>query len=404
MIKKIPTERLKVGMYVHDLASGWISHPFLRNQFTLHNEDDIKELLKAGIRDVYIDTIKGLDDAEAPTEAEIRRAINKEMIAVARDKKAQVPHASTSEEFNNARRVHHEADKIIHRLMEDVRLGNLVTLEQVDPIVENVTASILRNPAALLTISRMKNKDNYTFYHSVSVCALMVAFCHHLGMAKEKVHQAGIGGLLHDIGKVRIPDTLLNKPGRLTEEEFNIMKSHVDEGGKILRETPGISETVIQITTQHHERYDGNGYSQSIAGDTISEMGQIASICDVYDAITSNRCYHKGLEPTDALGKIFEWRHSNFNPELVEAFLHCIGIYPAGSLVMLESGRIAIVIEQSGQDLLHPKIRVIFDSKWNHYLTPTDLDLSKSGGNAKHGKIIGHERPEKWGIDPIRFI
>jgi putative nucleotidyltransferase with HDIG domain len=397
--KKIPVAELKPGMYIADLGAGWMDHPFVRNHFAVDDEATIREIVDSGIREVYIDPSKGHDVAHAPTEHDVRKEIEAEMLRVAAEDVPQ-RRASVREEMGRAEKVQTEANKLIHNIMNDVRLGKQVEVEAVEPVVEQLTESILRNSGALLSLCRVKNKDDYTFQHSVSVCALLVTFCHATGLDAETTRLAGVGGLLHDIGKVRIPDRILNKPGALTDEEFRIMKGHVVESKSILEETPGIGEISILVAREHHERHDGSGYALGLKGEEISQMGRMAAICDVYDAITSNRIYHKGMAPHEALRKIFEWSKFHFDPLLVQQFMRAIGIYPVGTLVMLESGRIGIVLEQAASSLLHPLVKVIFDSKLGLYVTPREIDLAK----ASDDRIVGHAAPEKWGIDPGRFM
>jgi HD-GYP domain-containing protein (c-di-GMP phosphodiesterase class II) len=403
MTKKIPVEQLKPGMYVADLGSDWMAHPFLRGAFAVKDEAMICKIVEAGIHEVYIDPAKGLDVPDAPTRQEVVRQLDEEMHQVAAAP-PPAPRVSTVEEMGRAKKVHTEANKIIHNIMHDVRLGKQVSVEAVEPVVERVTESILRNSGALLSLCRVKNKDDYTFLHSVSVCALLVSFCHAVGLDAATIRLAGIGGMLHDIGKVRVPDEILNKPGRLTEAEFDAMKLHVVESKNVLEQTPGIAEISMQIAYEHHERYDGSGYAQGLKGEAISKMGQMAAICDVYDAITSNRVYHQGMAPHEALRKIFEWSKFHFNPALVQQFLRTIGIYPVGTLVMLDSGRIGVVLEQFQDKLLQPLVRVFYDSKRRQYLPPEDVNLSKSFGAGGADKIASYETPEKWGIDLSRFI
>ena len=403
MTKRINVRQLRPGMYIAELGSDWMAHPFLRSSFRVKDEATIAKIADAGIHEVYIDPGKGLDVDDAPTRHEVERQLEEEMLRVAAE---TVPkrHSTASEEIGRARKIHAEANHLIHNIMNDVRLGEQVRLEQVEPAVEKMTESILRNGGALLSLCRVKNKDDYTFQHSVSVCALQVSFCRAIGMDAATIHLAGIGGLLHDIGKVRVPNAILNKPGRFTEEEFAVMKCHVVESKNILDQTDGISETSIQVAYQHHERHDGSGYPEGIKGDAISQMGKMAAICDVYDAITSDRVYHKGMAPHEALRKIFEWSKFHFDPALVQQFLRTIGIYPVGTLVMLESGRIGVVLEQSESNLLQPVVKVFYDGKRTRYLPPEEVDLSRSFGNGGGDKIVGHETPEKWGIDPARFL
>ncbi len=402
-LKKIPVSQLARGMYVADLGSEWMDHPFLRSSFPVGDEQVIDEIVAAGIREVYIDPDRGLDVPGAPTEHEVRAQLDREIHAVA-GVPAPAPRVGAADEAIRARRVHQEANQIIRNVMLDVRLGNQVAIERVEPVVERVTESVLRNGNALVSLCRLKNKDDYTFQHSVSVCALLVAFCRALDMDGSTLRLAGVGGLLHDLGKVRIADSILNKPGRLTETELATVKRHVVEGLAIIDQTPGIHELSRRIVAEHHERYDGSGYPAGLQAEGISRIGQMAAICDVYDAITSNRVYHKGMAPHEALRRIFEWSRFHFNPRLAQAFVRIIGIYPVGTLVMLESGRIAVVLDQSEGSLLEPRVRVVFDSRRQHYLTPQDLDLSKAPGFGGGDRIVGYESPEKWGIDVSRFL
>jgi HD-GYP domain-containing protein (c-di-GMP phosphodiesterase class II) len=404
MIKKIAAERLKPGMFIHDLDCGWMAHPFLRSRFTLRSEIEIEKIAGAGIHEVYIDTDKGLDAADAPSEREVALSVEREMLLASQSGAAAEPSDDPIQAFERARRVRAEACGIIRDVMKSVRAGGEVSVARVEPVVEKVTDAIFRNNGALVSLCRVKDKDNYTFHHSVSVCALMVSFGRSLGLDRDTIHHVGIGGLLHDLGKVMVPDAILNKPGRLTDDEWRVMKGHVAEGCRVLAETPSISDTAMRVAAEHHERHDGSGYPKGLAGDAISRVGQMAAICDVYDAITSDRCYHRGLPATDALRKVFEWSRFHFSPDMVHAFLRSTGIYPAGSLVMLESGRLAVVVSQGNKNLLQPTVRVIYHARNQHYLQPENLDLAKPLGFGGGDRITGHESPERWGIDPMRFL
>ena len=400
MLKKIRTEALRPGMYVHDLDCGWLDHPFLRNRFAVTSEAQVRKVVAAGVREVYIDTVRGDNVRHAPTVDEARAALDREMRAAALLAITRRPVAA-ADETARARRVMGEATTIVRNVMSDVRLGHQVRVEAVGQVVEKMTGSILRNSGALLSLTRMKTKDDYTFMHSVSVGALLIAFCRDQGDDAATIRDAGIGGMLHDIGKVRIADAVLHKPGRLTEKEFATMKTHVVHSRRILARIADIPPLALDVAAQHHERHDGSGYPEGIKGDAIARIGQMAAICDVYDAITSNRVYHKGLQPTEALRKIFEWSRFHFNPELAQAFLRCIGIYPVGALVMLESGRLALVVDQQDGSLLQPRVRVVFNSRTDRYLPPEDVDLARPHCA---DRIVSHEAPERWRIDPARFL
>jgi putative nucleotidyltransferase with HDIG domain len=402
VIKKIPTADLKLGMFVHDLNCGWLDHSFLRNSFMLRKEADLEKILQSGISEVYIDTIKGIDCLDAPTEAEVQDELAARIRGQAATARPPASRTTYAEELGFAKRILKEANQVIHSILVDVRLGRQIQVERVHPVVSQITESILRNQGTLVSLCRIREGDTYTFQHSVSVCALLATFCRAMGMNPETIHEAGMGGMLHDLGKMRVPDHILNKPGKLTEAEFAVMKDHVVLGAEVLRRTPGISRTVLQVAEEHHERYEGTGYPKRERGAEISQLGRMAAIVDVYDAITSNRIYHKGMEPSAALTRLFEWSDHHFDPDLVQRFIQAIGIYPVGSLVRLDSGRLAVVVEQGSQGLLAPVVRVVHDPRLGRQVRPHDLDLSNpsSGGDS----ITGKEDPEAWGINPYDHL
>ena len=403
MLKKVDSSQLKVGMYIHDLSCDWMTHPFVRNRFLLSSEDEIRKILNAGIHDVVIDNTKGLDVQDSPTLAEAQAKTEQEIVAIAA-KPVIVTRVSLGEELKRAAMIRHQASGLVRTVMQDARLGKAIELDQVSPVVENITASILRNPGALVGMLRIKTKDDYTFLHSVSVCTLLVAFCRSRSMDSDMTYQAGLGGLLHDTGKALVPDAILNKPGPLTDEEFAIIKKHPRDGYDILLKTPEIGPIPLDITLHHHERRDGSGYPEKQDENSISELAQMAAIVDVYDAITADRCYHKGMSAAEALRKIYEWSKFHFNPKYAQEFMRCVGIYPVGTMVMLESGRLAVVIEPHETNLLAPKVNVFFNTKQNVYIKPETVDLSRALGMGGGDKIVRHESADKWNVDPMKFL
>jgi len=401
MIKKVSKADLKLGMFIHDLNCGWMDHSFLRNSFMLRKDSDLLKILASGITEVYIDTVKGIDSGDAPTQQQVEDELSARMMGLQLTRPASGT-TTHQEELGFAKQIQKEANKVIHSILGDVRMGKQIQVERLTPVVSQITDSILRNQGTLVSLCRIREGDTYTFMHSVSVCTLLVTFCRYLEMSPEIIHEAGIGGMLHDIGKMRVPDHILNKPGKLTDPEFEIMKNHVVLGLETLRQTEGISRTVVQVAGEHHERFEGSGYPERIKGKEISELGRMAAIVDVYDALTSNRVYHKGMEPPAALTKLFEWSDHHFYPELVQHFIQAIGIYPVGSLVRLDSNRLAVVMEQGAQGLLFPKVRVIYDIQRGKKLAPLDIDLSlpESAGDT----IVKNEEPEDWAINPFEYL
>ncbi|OBV37308.1 HD-GYP domain-containing protein [Janthinobacterium psychrotolerans] len=403
MFKKVDASQLKVGMYVHDLSCDWMTHPFVRNRFLLRSEDEIRKIIAAGIRDVVIDNTKGLDVQNAPSVAQVAAAIESELVQIA-SAPQPVARISLSMELARATQLRRQAAGMVRAVMADARLGKAVEIDRLQPMVHDITESILRNPGALVGLLRIKTKDDYTFLHSVSVCALMVAFCRSRGLDAATTHQAGLGGLLHDTGKALVPDAILNKPGPLSPEEFDIVKRHPRDGHAILLQTPDLGPIPLDITLHHHERRDGSGYPDGLAGDAIGELAQMAAIVDVYDALTSERSYHKAIPAAEALRKIYEWSKFHFNPVFVQDFMRCVGIYPVGTMVRLESGRLAVVIEAHESNLLAPKVNVFFSTRSNAYIKPETIDLSRGLGFGGGDKIVGHESAAKWQVDPMRFL
>lgn len=393
MIKLIPVTRLRPGMYVHDLHCGWLQHDFVRNRFLVADADDVARIRALGVAEVSIDTTRGLDPDAAPAAT----APGRPDLAGPPPPAVHTASKATSPP-ERARNLHREANEIVRKLLVDVRLGRQIEIEKVEPLVARIVDSIFASADALLPLARLKQHDNYTFQHSVSVCALMTAFARTLGLPRETIREIAIGALLHDVGKARIPDEILNKPGKLTEAEFERMKSHVVQSKLILMATPGISPIALEVASEHHERYDGSGYPNRLAGEAISLRGRMAAIVDVYDAITSERVYHKGMPPTEALRKLLEWSSNHFEPRLVQAFIRSVGIYPTGALVRLESRRLAVVQAQNADKPTLPRVKVIFHTA-GHYLQPEDLDLRRS-----QDRIVGHEDFAAWNIDPARWL
>jgi putative nucleotidyltransferase with HDIG domain len=286
-------------------------------------------------------------------------------------------------------------------MLQDIRLGRQIEMELVEPLVEKIMDSIFRNQDALLPLARLKDHDNYTFRHSVSVSALLVSFGRGLGLERDIIREVAIGGLLHDVGKAKVPDEILNKPAKLTEAEFSKMKSHVVQSIVILQNTPGISQIALDVAGQHHERYDGSGYPNKLRGKEISLYGRMGAIVDVYDALSSDRVYHKGMAPTAALGRMLEWSKFHFDPDLVRAYVRCVGIYPSGSLVRLKSGRLGVVMEQHEDKPMQPRVKVVFHAIHQRYLPPEIVDLAWPGCQ---DQIVGHEEFETWNIDPKQWV
>ena len=258
-------------------------------------------------------------------------------------------------------------------------MGKALDTEHCLPLVNEIADSVQRNPGALVSLARLKTSDAYTFMHSVAVCALMVSLARQLQLSEAQAREAGMAGLVHDMGKALMPLEVLNKPGALTQEEFAIMKSHPEEGYKLLKEGGAVGPVSLDVCLHHHEKVNGRGYPKGLKGDEISLYAKMGAVCDVYDAITSNRPYKAGWDPADSLMKMAAWtKEGHFDERVFQAFVKSIGIYPTGSLVKLQSGRLAVVVEQGASSLLSPIVRVFFSTKSNQPIPVELLDLGKT--------------------------
>lgn len=394
MLKRIEVEHLRLGMFIHELCGSWIDHPFWRSSIKLEDPKTLQQILHSNVKEVWIDTAKGLDVAvgvskEQSGVAELRVA---DVVSPAA---TTVPRVSMQEEIGRAAEICANAREAVSSMFHEARMGKALDAEYALPVIEEISSSVLRNPGALIGLARLKNKDDYTYMHSVAVCALMVALSRQLNLDEAQTRDAGMAGLLHDIGKMVIPSAILNKPGKLTEAEFRAIASHPEEGHKLLSAGSGLSEATLDVCLHHHEKMAGNGYPHRLKGQQISLFARMGAVCDVYDAITSDRPYKQGWDPSESIRKMAGWSGPHFDPVLFQAFVKSVGIYPVGTLVKLESGRLAVVLEQTGKSLLAPVVKVFYSSKSMNYLPPQILDLSSSG---LQDKIVGREDSAKWGL------
>lgn len=394
MLKKIKVDDARLGMYLHDICGKWMEHPFWKKSFKIAKQEDLDALKNCGLDEMVIDTSKGLDVeasvAEHPVAVSEVEAKPNEIISVIKEVQSNV---SLQEELVAAKRIHANTKEAVKSMFREARMGNALDLQEVGSLVEEINQSMVRNSDALLSLIRLKNLDEYTYLHSVAVCMLMVALGRQLGIKGDTLKQAGIAGLLHDVGKIIIPNEVLNKPGHLTDEEFKVVRSHPQKGWEILKASYDVSELVLDVCLHHHERVDGRGYPHQLAGADISFFARMGAVCDVYDAITSNRCYRKGWDPAKAISKMAAWRDVQFDENIFHAFVKTVGIYPNGTLLKLESGRLGVVVEQS-KKLTAPFVKIFFSIRANAHIPSETIDLSKS-----QEVIASIEDPLQWGLD-----
>ena len=415
MLKRISVSQLVPGMHLKEFCGSWMEHPFWRSGFVLSDPKDIEAILTSSIKEVWIDISQGLDvaqdapsvsevEAQKQVDAELDRAVSAPVVASTHPVKPAIRElgpVSAAREIERAARICQESKAAVVSMFEEVRMGNAVDTGGAKQLVEEISDSIARNPGAIISLARLKTADDYTYMHSVAVCAMMVALAKQLDLDEAQTRALGMAGLLHDLGKVAMPTEVLNKPGKLTEAEFAIMKTHPAEGFKMLKASANIDTIALDVVLHHHEKTDGSGYPRGLKGDQISLYSKMGAVCDVYDAITSNRPYKSGWDPAESLRKMAEWTNGHFDPKVFQAFVKSMGIYPVGSLVRLTSGRIGVVTEQTPKSLTTPIIKVFYSTKSAMRIVPFIMDLSRPQSLEK---IQGREDPAKWNFPDLNEL
>ena len=391
MLRKISIDRLKIGMVVEKMDRSWTEHPFLANKKKITSVDQIRALRAYGILEVQIDTDEGAD-VEAPTPPP-------ELTDLAAPLPEEVP---LREELRYAEVTHREAQNVVHNVMRDVRLGKNIESEKVGLVVGTMIDSIFRNADALSSLTRLKGYDEYTFVHSINVCVLCLTLGRRLAYPRSDLENLGIGALLHDTGKIKVPSLILNKTGGLDEGEMAEMRRHPLYSVEVLESTDGIPEESKQVALQHHERWSGNGYPYGLKGGEIGRFGQVAALCDVYDAMTSDRCYAKGMPPYEGIRKINEWAGRDFHADVVQAFIRCMGIYPVGTVVQLDTREIGVVTAVNREKILRPRLTLLFRDVRTPLPDPFPVDLEEKGaGGRQYARtIVGPVDPSGLGINP----
>jgi putative nucleotidyltransferase with HDIG domain len=286
-------------------------------------------------------------------------------------------------------------------MFNEARMGRAVDSVGLQSLVEEISDSVTRNPGALISLARLKTADDYTYMHSVAVCAMMIALARQLGLDEAQVRAAGEAGLLHDMGKALVPLEVLNKPGKLSDDEFAIVRQHPKLGYELLRKASGVGDIALDVCLHHHEKMNGTGYPMGLDADRISLFAKMAAICDVYDAITSNRPYKEGWDPAESMRKMGQWAEGHFDPIVFQAFAKSLGIYPVGSLVRLTSGLLGVVVQQTPSALTTPVIKVFFATKTHERIEPAVIDLSAHGCREK---IVAREDPAKWNFPDLNAL
>ena len=407
---RVPVDELRLGMYVSKLDRPWIETPFLFQGFVVENEQVLGQL-KECCQFVYVDEEKSLvkpdkrAPAPAPARTKVATVVRHDRIA----EQEQVIHdiKEFKQDLQKAKAVHSNAISYIKSAMDHIRLGESVDTNQAKWVVNTITDSIVRNSTALVWLTHLKDRDKYTSEHSLNVCILSLFFGRSLGLSRDELSNLGVGALLHDIGKLRVPLDVLNKPAKLTNEEFGIIKRHPVYGYELLKNKDNLSQDSLDIIHHHHERLDGAGYPNGLKDDQINYFTKVVTIVDVYDAITSARAYHDAITPYQALNRLYNNEVGLFDKKLIEAFIKCLGIYPVGSVVKLSTGETGIVVAISEKHRLKPTLLLVSDANNAPYPKRKLINLASSTwqqNNLQPPQILGIVNPVELGINLSQVI
>jgi len=375
MMKKVSIDELRFGMYVSQLDRPWTDTPFMFQGFLLKTPEQM-DVLRRFCKYVFVDTERVADPIEARTAGALPATpVPKKLAGTGRVR--YVESATVENEFEPAKGAYEASEEVVYSAIEAVREGATLDVAQATTAARSMSESIKRNPDALVLLSTLRDREDL-IDKALQVSVYMIAFARFLEMSEEDLEMAGLVGLLLDVGKLKIPNEVLGKRERLTPEEFVLVRSHVTRSVEILEATPGISPAVVQAVATHHERYDGSGYPNGLRGEDLGLIAAISGLVDTFVGLTSHRPYAAPVAPSNALNMLHKWRGSAFHPLLVEQFIRCIGIFPVGAVVELNSGEVGVVIAQNLEKRLQPRIMVVRDAGGNPLRPQKLLDLSKS--------------------------
>ena len=387
----------------------WIPDSNKTKSGLILRQEIIDKIKARGIEYITIDTAKGVDvedDSEVDVDlaqqaekvpsqkAEIKERLEKkraQIIAQQEQSGVAAPSASLDDERTKASKIHSEALNLLSDVMSKVQAGASIDIDQVEDIAEDIIASVYRNENALACMSRIRDKDAYLLEHSLNVGILLSILGKSMGFGHDSIRKLAVGGMLHDVGKIQVPDAVLHKPSKLEASEWEEMKRHVVYGEQYLKGM-GLDPDVVSICAQHHERLDGTGYPNALAETDISLFGRMAAVCDVYDAITADRVYHQGMTPSVAMKRLVEWSDHHLDRKLVYQFIRAMSIYPVGTVVELNSGQLGIVVTPNRVRQAEPVVRLIYSLKHKRFLEVQDVDLAKPSNDLEIVRAIDPAR------------
>lgn len=388
-IKRIPVSQLQLGMYVEEIrGSSALNDLLWAKNFLVNDLRMLERIRSMDAREAWVDISKS---ENVPPELLVEDEPAEPRSSAKAEAYADIKPVTLAEEMRQAGRIFSESKTIVNSMFESASLGRSIDMAVLEKLVDDLSYSVARNPHAIISLSRLRRVSEYTGMNAVAVSAMMMALARQLNLDYDQVHSAGLAGLLHDLGKAAMPANLLNKTGKLLPKELAVIQSHASEGIRMLERIGVKDPIVLDVCLHHHEKIDGSGYPERLSGDQISLFAKMCAICDVYDAITSNRPYKAGWSPAETLRRMAGEMKGHFDPRIFQAFVKTIGAYPIGSLVRLESGRLAVVVEQTAS-LAVPKVKVFYHHQKGQ-IPVQEIDLTAPDAGDKIEKF---EDPANW--------
>ena len=386
----IPVNQLQPGMYVLAIASQTGAMEIAQTGLVT-NRQQVDALIRRGVLTVRVDLARsklpGIEQVVSPSPSHSAGSAR--------------PAGSGEGRELKIRRLYQEARELQGKFIRHLKAGEPIDITPLAAVAEEMVDTMFTHGDAMLCLARIRAKDAYLMKHSMNVAILLANFGRYLGLERNVLKELTLGGLLHDVGKIMTPDEVLNKPGKLTDEEFGVMRQHVVHSYDILSNTAGITPTMLEVAANHHERLDGTGYPQRLKGDQLSLYTRMSGIVDVYDAVTADRVYKQGMQPTQAFRILLKGIDQHFDAELVTKFIKCMGVYPVGTLVQLSNQRLAVVMQRNEQQPLKPVVKVIYHATQRHYLEVQWLDLARNGGQESIESTVD---PKEFGINLANFV
>jgi HD-GYP domain-containing protein (c-di-GMP phosphodiesterase class II) len=400
-VLKVNTAELEVGMYVSSLDRPWLDSPFSLQGFRVETEDEIERLQKY-CRYVYVDSQRSAQEkAQLARKLAYRPRTSAGRIFLDRKLKVYKDSSDWSREYPQAEMAVEALTEGIDSVFASASTGSALDVVKIKKSVEPMIDSVTRNPDACIWLARMKQEDQYTYRHSLGASIWAVALGRQLGLPRADLRSLAIGGMLFDVGKLRVDKELLQTSRSLTDDELQQVRNHVELGQEIIQGSGLMNQSVLDMVAYHHERHDGSGYPNGMHGDQIPVFARIAAIVDCYDAITSHRAYARAIPPSTAIKMLYEWKDIDFQAELVEAFIQAVGIYPAGSLVELSSGEVAVVVAEYRARRLRPRVMVLMNKDKQPISEGLMIDLltQETMSDGEPLEIVSSLAPEAYGID-----